>query len=74
MDALWTFHSSANAIERYEWTQNDVQQTELVVLWFVMWLIDLTLPCMQSECDNGYCCNERCDRPRRSIVTSYIQQ
>ncbi|GFV89405.1 hypothetical protein TNCV_4152241 [Trichonephila clavipes] len=48
MDALWTFHSTANLVKWYRWTPNVVQQTESVMLSFVMRLHDPSLLCAQS--------------------------
>ncbi|GFV53512.1 hypothetical protein TNCV_4746601 [Trichonephila clavipes] len=50
IDALRTFHYAANSVEWYYRTKNDAQQTESVVLWFVIGLRDPLLSCTQSTC------------------------
>ncbi|GFX62669.1 hypothetical protein TNCV_4868291 [Trichonephila clavipes] len=73
IDALRTFHSSANRVEWYERTPNDAQQTESVVLYgscrsYAIHHVLRTI--LQSS--RAVVQRDGCDRPRLSVVSFCI--
>ncbi|GFV67198.1 hypothetical protein TNCV_3669531 [Trichonephila clavipes] len=56
MDVLRTDHFAVNSVEWYAQTLNDELQTQYAVLWFMMWLSDLSPPCAQFSCPHVKWC------------------